>query len=484
MRCRPGPVPGRAPGGPAGSHGVPYHAGMAVTGEPFLRPVRERDVYTVSRLNREARGLVEGGLGAIWLEAEVSNFVRHGSGHWYFSLKDDAAQVRCAMFRQRNALAGVLPRNGMLVLVRARASVYEPRGEFQLVVDHLEEAGEGELRRRFEQLKRQLGAEGLFDAARKRPLPRLPACIGIVTSPTGAAIRDILHVLARRFPAIPIVLYPAPVQGAGAAAAIAAAIRLASARGEVDVLIVGRGGGSLEDLWAFNEEAVARAIVECGVPVISAVGHEVDVTISDLAADLRAPTPSAAAELVVPDAREWLRTLASAASRLLGAWRRRHAGWQEAIDWSRRRLAQLHPRAMLEQRQQRLDELDARLGAAVRGALQLRSHRLAARRAELGGASPQALLAALGHRLGLAGARLPSALASSLERSQGRLRTMARALQAVSPLATLDRGYAIVTTVPDGRVLTDAEQAAPGTEIEARLARGRLRARVTGRSEG
>ena len=459
---------------------VPYDRGMAATGDPFLRPARERDVYTVSRLNREARGLVEGGLGTIWLEAEVSNFVRHGSGHWYFSLKDDAAQVRCAMFRQRNAGAGILPRNGMQVLVRGRASVYEPRGDFQLVIDHLEEAGEGELRRRFERLKRELAAEGLFDAARKRPLPRLPSCIGIVTSPTGAAIRDILQVLARRFPAVPVVLYPAPVQGAGAAAGIAAAIRLASARRDADVLIVGRGGGALEDLWAFNEEVVARAIVDCAVPVISAVGHEVDVTISDLAADVRAPTPSAAAELVVPDAREWLRSLATAASRLLGAWHRRQAGWQEGIDWSRRRLAQLHPRAMLEQRQQRLDELDARLGAALRGALELRTHRLAARRAELAGASPQALLASLGHRLGMAGARLPAALGSTVERARGRLRTAARALQAVSPLATLDRGYAIVTTVPDGRVLTDAAQAAPGTDIEARLARGRLRARVTG----
>ena len=453
---------------------------MESSGEPFPHPGRERDVYTVSRLNREARALVEGGLGTVWLEAEVSNFVRHGSGHWYFTLKDDAAQVRCAMFRQRNAAVAVPPRNGMQVLVRARAGVYEPRGEFQLVVDHLEEAGEGELRRRFERLKRELAAEGLFDTARKRPLPRLPRCIGVVTSPTGAAIRDILHVLGRRFPAVPVVVYPAPVQGPGAAAAIAAAIRLASARADCEVLIVGRGGGSLEDLWAFNEEVVARAIVDCAVPVISAVGHEVDVTISDLAADVRAPTPSAAAELVVPDAREWLRSLSTLATRLLGAWSRRHAGWQEGVDWSRRRLAQLHPRAMLEQRQQRLDELDARLRTALEASLQLRAHRLEARRAELGRVSPQALLAALGHRLGLARTRLPASQASALERAGGRLRTVARALQAVSPLATLDRGYAIVTTAADHRLLTDPAQAPPGTEIEARLARGRLRARVTG----
>jgi exodeoxyribonuclease VII large subunit len=354
-----------------------------LSADPASRPLRERDVYTVSRLNREARGLVEGTLGSIWLEGEISNFARPGSGHWYFSLKDDAAQVRCAMFRQRNAGLGMVPRDGMQVLVRARASVYEPRGEFQLIVDHLEESGEGELRRRFERLKRQLAAEGLFETARKRPLPRLPRRIGVVTSPTGAALRDILQVLRRRFAAVPVILYPVPVQGAGAAGQIAAAIALASARAEVDVLVVGRGGGSLEDLWSFNEEAVARAIVDCAMPVVSAVGHEVDVTIADLAADVRAPTPSAAAELIVPDAAEWLRSLAAAERRLAGAWRRRQAAWLDALDWARKRLSQLHPSLAIERQFQRLDDLDTRMGAAIRGQLVLAGHRLAARRAEL-----------------------------------------------------------------------------------------------------
>jgi len=453
---------------------------MAPSHEMRGFPARDRDVYTVSRLNREARGLVEGSLGVIWLEAEVSNFLRHGSGHWYFSLKDDAAQVRCAMFRARNAALAFLPRNGMQVLVRARASVYEARGEFQLIVEHLEEAGEGELRRRLEELKRRLDAEGLFDVSRKRPLPRLPRAIGVVTSPTGAAIRDVLQVLRRRFPAIPVILYPTPVQGPGAADDIAAAIGLASSRAEVDVLIVGRGGGSLEDLWSFNEEVVARAIAGSSIPVVSGVGHEVDVTISDLAADLRAPTPSAAAELVVPDAVEWLRSLAGTAGRLLGAWRRRRLAWQESIDWSRRRLAQLHPSLLVEQRLQRLDELQTRLGSAMRGALSLRAHQLAASRAEMVSHSPRALLAALGRRLAVVAARLGPSLANGMERARGRLAANARALQAVSPLATLDRGYAIVTAVEDGRVLTDAADADPGSEIEARLARGRLRARVTG----
>jgi exodeoxyribonuclease VII large subunit len=443
------------------------------------RPVRERDVYTVSRLNREARGLVEGSLGSIWLEGEVSNFARPGSGHWYFSLKDDAAQVRCAMFRQRNAGLGMVPKDGMQVLVRARASVYEARGEFQLIVDHLEESGEGELRRRFERLKRQLAAEGLFDSARKRPLPRLPRRIGVVTSATGAALRDILQVLRRRFAAVPVVLYPVPVQGAGSAAQIAAAIALASARAEVDVLVVGRGGGSLEDLWSFNEEVVARAIVGCAIPVVSAVGHEVDVTIADLAADVRAPTPSAAAELIVPDAAEWLRSLAAAEQRLAGAWRRRLLAWRDGLDWAAGRLAQLHPARAVERQQQRLDDLDLRLGQAVRTRLSVAGHRLAARRAELLGLSPRARLSHLGQRLAVLQARLSPALAARLELARSRFLGTARALHAVSPLATLERGYAIALRLPDGAILTASAQAPAGTDVELRLSKGRLRARVT-----
>jgi len=441
-------------------------------------PRAGRDVYTVSRLNREARGLIEGGLGIVWLEGEVSNFARPASGHWYFSLKDDSAQVRCAMFRQRNAGAGVLPRDGMQVLVRARVSLYEPRGDFQLLVDHLEEAGEGELRRRFEELKRRLAAEGLFETARKRALPALPRRIGVISSPTGAAFRDVLHVLRRRFPAIPVILYPVPVQGEGAAQRIAAAIRVASERGETDVLILARGGGSLEDLWAFNEEIVARAIVGAGIPVVSAIGHEVDFTIADMAADLRAPTPSAAAEVVVPDAGEWLRALGASRRRMIGALRRSLVEHRESLGWATRRLAQLHPALLLERQAQRLDELAGRLGAAMRGQLGIEAHRLAARRAELSSLSPSTRLAALAGRVAVLEARLAPVLAARVQEARSRLSAAARALQAVSPLATLERGYAIVTLADSGRVLRDAARAEPGQEIEARLARGRLRARV------
>jgi exodeoxyribonuclease VII large subunit len=392
-----------------------------------------RDVYSVTRLNREAKALLESGLPALWVEGELSNFSRPASGHWYFTLKDAGAQVRCAMFRGSNVRVRVAPRDGLQVLVRARVSLYEARGDYQLIVEHLEEAGEGALRRRFEELKARLAAEGLFDAARKRPLPRLPRRIGVVTSPSGAALRDILHVLARRFPAVPVLVYPVPVQGATAAGEIAVAIRAASAAREVELLIVARGGGSLEDLWAFNEEAVARAIRDSAIPVVTGIGHEIDFTIADFAADVRAPTPSGAAELAVPDRGEWLRALAAGTTRLTAAWRRWSGRSREQLGWLARRLERLHPRARLAAQAQRLDELEARLGRAVR---------------------------------------------QRLDRERLRLGAAARTLQAVSPLATLGRGYAIVLTA-EGRVVRAASDVIAGAAVRARTARGTLHATVT-----
>ena len=274
---------------------------------PPAAPARE--IFTISQLNAQARMLLERGLGSVWLEGEISNLARPASGHWYFSLKDESAQVRCAMFRNRSMLVRFPVKDGARVLARGRVSLYEARGEFQVVIDHLEEAGEGALRRRFEELKRKLLAEGLFEATLKKPLPTLPRRIGVITSPTGAALRDILHVLRRRFPAVPVLVYPVAVQGEAAPREIVQALQLAAARRECDVLILARGGGSLEDLMAFNEESVARAIHACGIPIISGVGHETDVTIADFVADERAPTPSGAAERSVPDSAEYLRAL-------------------------------------------------------------------------------------------------------------------------------------------------------------------------------
>jgi len=392
-----------------------------------------RTVYSVSRLNREVRTVLESGLGSLWVQAEISNLSRPASGHWYFSLKDHEAQVRCAMFRARNALARFAPREGQLVLAYGRVSLYEPRGDYQLLVELMEDAGLGALQRAFEELKARLAAEGLFAPERKRALPSAPRRIGVITSPSGAAIRDILQVLRRRFPAAQVLIYPSPVQGAAAAAALVAAIELAAARAECDVLILARGGGSLEDLWAFNDERLARAMLRCSIPLVTGIGHEIDFTIADFVADLRAPTPSAAAQLVAPDAAVWRHRLAQLSARFAAAARRALKTEAARLDTLLHRLQQAHPGARLLQHSQRLDELEARL----RRSLHTR-------------------LAALAARLDAA----------------------ARALQSVSPLSTLGRGFAVVTRSADGSLITAAEQLAIGETFDARLAQGSLRALV------
>ncbi len=440
-------------------------------------PVETRDIYTPSRLNREARTLLERGLPALWLEGEISNLSRPSSGHWYFSLKDEAAQLRCAMFRQRNLLARFSPRDGSHVLVRGRVSLYEQRGDYQFIADYMEEAGEGALRQRFEVLKVKLAAEGLFAAEHKRALPRLPRRIGVVTSPTGAAIRDVLHILRRRFCAIPILLYPVQVQGGVAAAPIARAIRRASARAECDVLVLVRGGGSLEDLWAFNEESVARAIYDCAIPVVTGIGHEVDFTIADFVADVRAPTPSGAAELVVPDSGEWLRNVLRLTGRLTTALSRALRTQQDRAAWLQRRLAQLHPGVELRQRAQRLDELEQRLIRVVRAGFGERRQTLVQLAAELRQHSPALRVANARTRLDSARTSIERAARQTIEQFGNRLAIASRTLDAVSPLATLDRGYAIVTD-SKGTVITNAQDVRAGQLIDARLTQGSIRARI------
>jgi exodeoxyribonuclease VII large subunit len=440
-------------------------------------PVETRDIYTPSRLNREARTLLERGLPALWLEGEISNLSRPSSGHWYFSLKDEAAQLRCAMFRQRNLLARFTPRDGSHVLVRGRVSLYEQRGDYQFLADYMEEAGEGALRQRFELLKVKLAAEGLFAVEHKRPLPRLPRRIGVVTSPTGAAIRDVLHILRRRFCAVPILLYPVQVQGGVAAAQIARTIRRASARAECDVLILVRGGGSLEDLWAFNEESVARAIYDCAIPVVTGIGHEVDFTIADFVADVRAPTPSGAAELVVPDASEWLRNVLRLGNRLTTALTRTLKARQDRASWLQRRLAQQHPGVELRQRAQRLDDLEQRLIRVVRSDLGERRRTVAQLAADLRQHSPALRVANARRRLEMARASIESCVRKHVELFGKRLAVAGRTLDAVSPLATLERGYAIVTD-SKGTVVTNAQDVRAGQLINARLTQGSIRARI------
>ncbi|TLZ22374.1 MAG: exodeoxyribonuclease VII large subunit [Gammaproteobacteria bacterium] len=441
-----------------------------------------REVYSVTRVNREVRALLERGLPVLWVEGELTNFSQPASGHWYFTLKDREAQLRCAMFRMRNALVGFTPSAGAQVLVRGRVSVYEARGEYQLIVEHLEDAGVGALRREFERLKAKLAAEGLFALERKRGLPRFPRRIGVITSPSGAALRDILHILARRFPPAPVLIYPTAVQGAAAAPALVAALEIASGRAEVDVLILARGGGSLEDLWAYNDERVARAIYASRLPIVSGVGHEIDFTIADFVADARAPTPSAAAELVAPDGAACLQFLARSAERLAAAMRRELRASGARFEATERRLKLAHPGVRLQQQMQRLDDLAQRLAALVHAAVGRDRLRLAQSLERLVRRSPEHL--AREHRLRHQGvhSRLLHAMRECVARAAHRLALAQRALNAVSPLATLTRGFAIVTRGADGSLLTNAATVAVGEEIEARLAHGRLNARVTGRS--
>jgi exodeoxyribonuclease VII large subunit len=446
-------------------------------GDSLKLPFAERRILTVSSLNREARRIVETGFGTVWVEGEISNLSRPSSGHLYWSLKDAEAQIRCAMFRMASRGLGFELANGQHVLVRARASVYEARGEFQLIVEYVEEAGEGALRRRFEDLKRKLAAEGLFDAARKRAIPKLPRRIGVVTSPTGAALRDVLIALRRRFPATAVLIYPTAVQGAGSAEEIARTLALADKRAECDVLILTRGGGSLEDLWSFNEEIVARAVAAVELPIIVGVGHEIDFTIADFVADLRAPTPSQAAELAVPDQREWRQRFEAIEHRLAQTLRRQLALDERRLGVLAHRLQRCHPGVQLRERAQRLDELEARLKRAVERRIEARKLRLARLATGIAHASPAQRLARTRERWRGAQADLRRALLRHLERTQQRFKLASRALTSLSPLATLERGYAIVTDA-GGKVLTDSGAVTRGAAIEVRLARGELAATV------
>jgi exodeoxyribonuclease VII large subunit len=434
----------------------------------------ERDIYSVSRLNLEARLLLEQGFTRIWLEGELSNVSRPSSGHLYFTLKDARAQIRAAMFRSRNQAIRFRPEEGLQVLVRGRVSLYEPRGDYQLIVDHMEEAGDGALRRAFEELKRKLDAEGLFDAARKQPLPTVPGRIGVITSPSGAAVRDVISVLRRRFPAIPVLIYPVPVQGKEAGGEIANAIRLASRRADCDVLILTRGGGSLEDLWPFNEEGVARAIHDCRIPLVSAVGHEIDFTIADFVADRRAATPSAAAELVTPDQLEWLARLTQLSVRLENRLRHTLSDNQRRLVWLEQRLQQVHPGQYLRQQAQRLDELEQRMRLLTGLRFNKLQFILNEIHAKLQRHSPTQLLGRLELQQDLLAQRLGTAVLVLLGEKRRRLELACRSLDTISPLATLQRGYAIVSQLPERRILRQATSVKAGDRVEARLAEGTL----------
>ncbi|MFQ2036276.1 exodeoxyribonuclease VII large subunit [Aeromonas veronii] len=438
---------------------------------------REQQIFTVTRLNSAVRMILEQDLGLVWLTGELSNLAMPSSGHWYFSLKDLGAQVRCAMFKGNNRRVAFRPQDGMQVLVQARVSLYEPRGDYQLIIESMQPAGDGVLALRFEELKRRLGAEGLFDESRKRPLPREPRAVGLITSATGAALHDMLTVLKRRAPDLPVFIYPTQVQGSAAISQIVAAIAKANQRAEVDVLIVGRGGGSLEDLWCFNEEAVARAIAHSAIPVVSAVGHEVDVTISDFAADLRAPTPSAAAELVAPDNQARIQRLAHLKQRLLQAMSRQQTAARHDFILLQKRLDYQDPKRRLEQQSQRLDELSTRLQQLLRQRLHQGERRLTNLELRLQGKSPERLLAAGKRRHQLAEERLYALITKRQDLASHRLAMLTARLDGVSPLATLGRGYSITRTAR-GEVISRADQVNRGDQLITTLAQGSLQVRV------
>ena len=441
----------------------------------MIDPHSSREILSVSHLNRRCRQLLETQLPMVWVEGEISNLAHPSSGHWYFTLKDDQAQVRCAMFKNRNQAVTFSPEQGQHVLLRARASLYEGRGDYQLIAEHMEEAGLGRLQREFEALKKKLASEGLFDPDNKRPLPTLPQHVAVITSPTGAAIRDILAVLQRRFPACKVTVVPAPVQGREAAGHLREALALALRANLFDAIIIGRGGGSLEDLWAFNDEALARAIAASPVPIISAVGHEIDFTIADFVADVRAPTPSVAAELLVPDRADWLRHLQQLQGQLIRNWQNRYSHSRQRLEHLRQRLR--HPRQALQVQAQRIDGLELQLRRAIRQQLDARQQRFKYLDTLLRHQHPAQQLRTLKTRLKHLRPRLSANIDHILQQQQQRLSEYARLLNNISPLNTLERGYAIVTD-SQAQIVKSAADVQPGKAVQVRLGQGQLQCRV------
>lgn len=434
-----------------------------------------RDIYSVTRLNREVRAVLEGSFPPLWIQGEISNLARPASGHLYFSLKDAGSQVRCAMFRGQNRLLKFTPANGMEILARAAVSLYEGRGEFQLIVDSMEPAGTGALQKAFEELKQRLFQEGLFDAKHKRPLPPYPQTIGLITSPTGAAVRDVLNVLRRRYPLAQVVIYPVQVQGAGSVEQIVAALAAAEQRGDADVLILSRGGGSLEDLWSFNDERVARAIYDCRLPVITGIGHEIDFSIADFVADQRAPTPSAAAELAVPDCSDLHARCRDQQGKLLAAIRYR-------LEVCGKHLLQLEKRLPDPVRQlqfigQRLDDTVLRLQQNLKITFAEHRQSLLQLTARLNDNNPLQKIKLSREKSRYLSEQLRRSMTGIIQIKKAALDHHGRELHTVSPQATLERGYAIVTH--NDTIVRNAADVEPGELVRSRLAKGNIYSKVT-----
>jgi exodeoxyribonuclease VII large subunit len=439
----------------------------------------ERRILTVSQLTAGIKDLLESTFDEVWVEGEISNLRRPPSGHLYFTLKDENSQIRGVLFRQQSRYLRFELEDGQQVICWGRVGIYEKRGEYQLILDYVEPRGIGSLQLAFEQLKQRLFEEGLFDEARKRPLPLVPKRIGIVTSPTGAVIMDMLHILRRRFANIEVLLYPVRVQGAGAAAEIAEGIAYLGAKAEVDVVIVARGGGSLEDLWAFNEEAVARSIFACPIPVISAVGHETDFTISDFVADVRAPTPSAAAELVVQQKRDLIRMLEVLRERMLRGMDRFLVSSREEVAGMQGRIRD--PRRRIEEHRLGLDEQWSRLAQATQRTWRENGERIERVLQLLWAWGPSQEIQSYGEAIAQLNRRLRGGTVTILaSRRKGWEKEVAR-LDALSPLAILGRGYSITRRLPDNLIVRAVDEVEIKGEVAVRLSRGELICRVEGK---
>ncbi|MBL4911435.1 MAG: exodeoxyribonuclease VII large subunit [Alteromonadaceae bacterium] len=439
----------------------------------------QQHILQVSELTKKVRFLIESELNTVWLTGEISNFIAASSGHWYLSLKDSKSQVKCAMFKGNNRRVRITPRNGQQVLVRAKVSLYEPRGDFQLILEQMEDAGTGLLRQKFEQLKDKLALEGLFSLSHKNALPSHINCVGIVTSATGAAVKDIITVLQRRNPSISVIIYPSLVQGDNAAAQISQAIALANNRNECDVLIVGRGGGSLEDLWCFNEEAVVRAIFASALPIISAVGHEIDTTLSDYVADLRAATPSAAAELVSQDSGELLKLLQHLQQRLQHSINQKQARQHQQLLALQHRLAQVHPEQRLQLQQQRCDDLTLRLQQVITRELKRFKQQPLYLVERLQHLSPTKNIHYLQQSTQQYQQRLQAAMQHKLSTSGDKFAAVIEQLHLVSPLATLARGYSIVRD-KSNQTISSSKQVQKNETINIQLNDGTIKAKVIG----
>ena len=439
---------------------------------------KEIKIISVTELNKLAKSLLENGIPKLWIEGEISNLARPASGHIYFSLKDETSQIRCAWFKQRQSINANDISNGMKMLALGKISLYQPRGEYQFIIEKMETAGEGDLKRKYEELKQKLFNEGLFDREKKLEIPKLPKKIGVITSPSGAAIRDVLSILKRRFPLLPIVIFPITVQGDNAAPDIENALKNANLRADCDVLILTRGGGSLEDLWAFNEEIVARAIHASKIPIISAIGHETDTTIADFVSDIRAPTPSGAAEIVTPDQNELLKLLKTLFGRIEHETNQYINSKSQSMDWLSKRLSQSNPIMTVRKQIEISGNLRKLLFSSIGRNLSLNSKAVDSLKFRLNSSSPKLEIQKAISHLSEMQLKITTSTKSSVTKINSQLTALGKTLDSLSPLKTLDRGYAVARDSKTKKIISNSEKVSINSQIDIKLAKGEIAAKV------